>query len=67
MDTQHVVHIMNTYQTYAQAVRAANLSQQPLWDTHCQPDRYVVGWLSCEIEEAPENSEWEQVAIIVSE
>lgn len=49
------------FQKYDKAVEEAKSEDVPLWDTHSQPDRYMVGHPTVEDEEAPENGEWEQL------
>lgn len=49
------------FQKHDEAAEAAKIEDAPLWDTHSQPDRYMVGDPTIEDEEAPENAEWEQL------
>ena len=34
-----------------EAIELAKSRDLPLWDTHCTPDRWVVGWLGDEDED----------------
>jgi hypothetical protein len=51
---------MKTYTNYKEAKKEADKTGAPLWDTHTSPDRYVVGELTAEIEEDPDN-DWTQL------
>lgn len=46
---------------YDEARDLANETNQPLWDTHQIPDRYVVGHPTVEMEEDPDNEEWTEI------
>lgn len=49
------------FQKYGEAAEEAKNENVPLWDTHSQPDRYLVGHPIIEDEEAQENEEWGQL------
>jgi hypothetical protein len=50
-----------TFSDYQEAKDHADKTGLPLWDTGALPDRYYVGNLTAEIEEDPDNQEWEQI------
>jgi hypothetical protein len=52
---------MKTFNDYEEAKEYARFNELPLWDTRCNPDRYVVGHLTAEIEADPDNN-WIQLA-----
>ena len=56
---------MNDPRTYSReeledALKDARSNDVPLWDTRLNPDRYVAGHLSAEMEEDPDN-DWEEI------
>lgn len=49
------------FENYDEAQEYAQETGLPLWDTHTLPWRYYVGHLSVEVEEDPDNADWEQI------
>lgn len=49
------------YTNYNEAKEEAQESGKELWDTHQQPERYMVGTPTIEMEEEADNEEWEQL------
>lgn len=50
-----------TFRNFEDAKAYAEENNFPIWDTHCEPDRYYVGHLTSEIEEDPDNAEWTEI------
>lgn len=53
--------LVKMFGNYDEAKAEADASGEPLWDTRTLPERYAVGELSVEVEEDPDNAEWEQL------
>ena len=51
------------FKNYNEAKAAAKKSKSTLWDTKSLPERYGVGEPTVEMEEDPNNSEWEIVEV----